>query len=88
MLTASPPELPSRYSPDLRALVVQMLEKDPSKRPGAMELIRDQTVAHFITHWLSAGLTPLGRESKAAKKSLRVATGAGFAARRTKLQGS
>ena len=61
VLTASPPELPSRYSPDLRALVVQMLEKDPSKRPGAMELIRDQTVAHFITHWLSAGLTPLGR---------------------------
>ena len=65
VLTASPEELPSAYSADVRGVTMCMLHKDPKKRPGATELIRHPTIAHYITFWLQASLTPLG-DGKAA----------------------
>ena len=59
VLTTDADSLPAHYSSGIRALVFQMLSKDPGLRPGSTELLQDKIVAHHLKKWLAAAHSPL-----------------------------
>ena len=60
VLTSEPAPLPRHYSTGLRNLVSRTLLKDPNRRPGSTDLLRDAVVAHHIKRWLAAAHSQLG----------------------------
>lgn len=57
VLTDSPPPLPNHVSATLRDIIFCMLEKEPSKRPSAAELLRMPAIGQHVKRWLAAGFS-------------------------------
>ena len=46
-----PPELPARYSPELRGLVGTLLDKVPQRRPSAADILRIPFIAERMVRF-------------------------------------
>ena len=50
-MRSTPPELPAVYSPELKGLVSQLLQPNPTKRPSASEIEQIPVVQHHLRKW-------------------------------------
>jgi serine/threonine protein kinase len=48
IMTKEPPPLPDRYSKHLRAIIMQMLQKDPEDRPSVQEILDSPFISGFF----------------------------------------
>ncbi|KAG6598098.1 NEK protein kinase [Phytophthora cinnamomi] len=71
ILHTEPPSVSHRYSPSFRALIANLLDKTPSKRPGLSDILSCEAVQNHMTQLVSVATShqPMILEQFAARNS-------------------